>query len=134
MAPKPANEHELEKLKAGIAAAGGFELYGQYGEADAAGFLKIHPQTLKRIRLEGRIEYVRIGPRNIFYLGVNIVDFLIGSMEWQTDPTPSTNSENTGSARAKAPPTSTGSGGTPAPDGSDALRLARQTLQKRKDD
>ena len=130
MSPAPKNPDEYERLKAGIAAASGFDLYAQYSEAEAAEFLKIHPQTLKRIRIDGRIEYIRIGPRNILYLGVNIADFLIGSVQWQNQEDPTSGSATTGSPNAPEPTLGAAPGMTQTDSARAAYRLAQQSLKK----
>jgi hypothetical protein len=129
---EPQGAENLELLRERIARANEFVLYRQYGEAEAAEFLKVHPQTLKKLRLEGKIEFLRIGKRAIAYFGFQIADYLIGAIEWRQRANPSTNSAKSGSARAAKAQTSIDTGGTPTEDAQDALRLARQTLKKPK--
>lgn len=69
------------EIREGIAAAKGIALYGEYTEAEAAAFLDLHARTLADVRREGRIAFVRKGPRNIRYLGLHIADFVIDSIE-----------------------------------------------------
>ncbi|MEO1337932.1 MAG: hypothetical protein AAFV29_19970, partial [Myxococcota bacterium] len=96
--------------------------------------LGIHPQTLKQLRLEGKIDFVRIGRRNISYLGVHIGDHIIGSIQWQSQTPESSGSATTpsrGDQGAK-------DGGEPGMTQSESIRaasrLARTTLKKPKKD
>ena len=120
MAAGPPEGEDLERLRRNIAEANGFALYKQYTEPEAAGFLQIHPQTLKSHRLEGKIEFLRLGKRSIGYFGFQLADFLIGAIAWRD---------------AKATPT------PPSPpvrkrkpaaidEDEDALRMARNALKK----
>ncbi|MEM9376746.1 MAG: hypothetical protein AAGA72_11040 [Pseudomonadota bacterium] len=129
MSPAPSTSEDLDRLKAGVAAANGFELYAQYNEAQAAGFLKIHPQTLKRLRLDGGIEYIRIGQRNISYLGIFLVEFLLGNVQWQNQTHPNSASENTGSPSDPESPDGIAPGMTENESIHAAQRLVRQALK-----
>ena len=50
-----------ETLRRQIAEDHGFALYNHYSEADAAAFLRLHPVTLKKVRLAGSIGYISKG-------------------------------------------------------------------------
>src|SRR3954453_4351997 len=95
-----------EILRRQIAQDQGFALYRHYSERDAAAFLRLHPVTLKKIRLAGSIGYISKGRRAIAYLGFQIADYLIDQLR-PSRATPSTNSRlaNGGSPNeAEAPP------------------------------
>ena len=70
----------LKEMQEGIAEAKGVSLFREYTEAEAADFLEMHVRTLAQMRREGRVGFVRKGPRNIRYLGVHVADFVIGSI------------------------------------------------------
>ena len=78
---KAMEPERLKEMQEGIAAAKGVSLFREYTEAEAAEFLDLHVRTLAQMRREGRIGFVRKGPRNIRYLGVHVADFIIGSIE-----------------------------------------------------
>jgi hypothetical protein len=67
-----------ETLRQQIAEDHGFALYEHYAERDAAAFLRLHPVTLKKVRLAGSIGYIPKGRRAIAYFGFQIADYLIG--------------------------------------------------------
>ena len=75
----------LDAMREGIARDKGFSLCTEYTEEEAAGFVGMHKRTLAQARREGRIKFVRKSPRNIRYLGVNLVDFILASMTGGTD-------------------------------------------------
>jgi hypothetical protein len=56
----------------------GFALYRQYGEEQAAHFMAIDLSTLKRRRAKGEVPHIRMGERQIRYLGIHIADVLLG--------------------------------------------------------
>jgi hypothetical protein len=57
-----------------IAEENGMQLYRVYTECEAAEFLGFHPQSLKTIRLQGKITHLRISARKISYLGQHLVE------------------------------------------------------------
>ena len=130
MKAPPSTPEERDLLRGEIAKANGFELYKRYTEAEAASFLRLHPQTLKETRLKGRITYLRFSPRNIAYFGLHIADYFIEAIEWQNPTSPSTDLEKSGSRAAMAAKPSTDIGGTQNVDAQDALRLAQKILKK----
>src|SRR3954451_2365940 len=69
-----------EILRRQIAQDQGFALYKHYSEPDAAAFLRLHPVTLKKIRLAGSIGYMCKGRRAIAYFGFQIADYLINQL------------------------------------------------------
>ena len=121
------DDKDRERLRERIAEAGGLDLYGRYSEYQASLVLGMHRQTLKQLRLAGRIQATKISRRNICYFGFQIVDYLIESMSW---PSPFTKLENTGSGGATAQTSSTATGGMGSVDAHDALASARRTLKK----
>ena len=126
----PHTPEERDKLRAEIARANGFHPYKRYTEKEAAAFIGIHYQTLKETRLQGRIPYLRLGKRSIAYLGFQIADFIIGSIQWQKPVNRSTDSGKSGLREGTVATPSTDIGGTQSVDAQDALRSARQTLKK----
>ena len=131
--PNKDAEHEL--LRERIARDSSIQLYRQYNEPQAAELIGLHPQTLKSARLEGRVGCVRLGKRTINYFGFQIVDFLIESMEApknsgttkpaQHEKSNLENSRRTVNSRQVQ---------TPSPEASNALRMARQSLDKPRND
>jgi hypothetical protein len=55
MTPESDVSSSRETLRRQIAEDHGFALYKHYPEADAAAFLRLHPVTLKKVRLAGSI-------------------------------------------------------------------------------
>ena len=79
-----------ETLRRQIAQDHGFALYKHYSERDAAAFLRLHPVTLKKLRLAGSIGYISKGRRAIAYFGFQIADYLIDQVR-PCRATPNTN-------------------------------------------
>lgn len=69
---------ERQQLRAAIAEEYGIALYRQYGEDQAAAFLKIDVSTLKRWRRAKKVDYVAMGDRGVRYMGYTIADILMG--------------------------------------------------------
>ena len=122
-------EHEL--LRERIARDSSIQLYRQYNEPSAAELIGLHPQTLKAARLDGRVGCIRLGKRAINYFGFQIVDFLIESMEApKASTTSKTAPSGKGSLKTSRRATPSKTAQTPTQEASDALRLARQSLEK----
>lgn len=96
-----------------------------YTEAAAASYLGISEITLRRFRVRGAIAHIRIG-KAVKYTERHLLNYL----EPQTCP-PASALATTGLNNAKAQPSGTGRGGT-RQNASSALRLAQETLAKRK--
>lgn len=64
-------------MREAVAKEYGFSLYRQYGEEEAAHFLRKDLSTLKRWRRKGLTPFISMGERQIRYLGVHIADMLI---------------------------------------------------------
>ena len=126
----PSNPDEYEALLKGIADANGFALFKQYSEKEAAEFLGIHSQTLKQMRLEGKIDFIRIGKRSISYLGAHIGDHIIGSIQWQNQEQKTSGSVNTPSHADRAERDGGAHGTMQTESIHAASRLARTTLTK----
>jgi len=124
------SDAETDQRMQSIASEMGIALYRRYSENKTAELIGIHPQTLKQKRLAGGIAYVRLGSRTIQYFGFQIIDFLLGSIEWQNQTTRSIGSQSIGSAKGQARTSSTVTGGTASADAQDALLLAQQALKK----
>ncbi|MEO1407269.1 MAG: hypothetical protein AAFV54_12385, partial [Pseudomonadota bacterium] len=98
MSDDPSEDGKAE-LRKEIARANGFELFKKYNESDAAKHLGVHPRTLKQMRLDGKVDCVRLGPRKISYFGFQIADIMVESIQWASPVTSVSRSANTGSAR-----------------------------------
>lgn len=64
-------------MREAIAKEYGFSLFRQYEEKQVAHILSKDISTLKRWRKKGLTKFVRMGEREVAYLGVNIADMLI---------------------------------------------------------
>lgn len=69
---------ELERMREAVAKEYGFALYRQFGEEEAAHFLKVDISTLKGWRRDGKVPFVNMGERKVRYLGYMIADMLLG--------------------------------------------------------
>ena len=120
-----------ETLRRQIAQDHGFALYKHYSEPDAAAFLRLHPVTLKKIRLAGSIGYISKGRRAIAYFGFQIADYLIDQLR-PCRATPDTNfkSENGGSPSGAEAPPGTPPATIPRPSARDVSALARTILSR----
>ena len=74
-------ELNLSPFHESIAKAHGLTLYRRYTEQDAARALDFSLVSLRRLRSNGGISYVRMSPRKIAYFGYQLVDFLLQSVE-----------------------------------------------------
>ena len=126
------NDFDIEALRSQIAAENGFLLYRQYKEPEAAEIIGIHPATLKKLRLAGKIGFIRKGKRAIAYFGFQIADHLIESVQWPDAKaaSPPSSSARPGSVGAGTPAHGTDTGGTQSEDARAALALARKTLKR----
>ena len=85
MMPKPPNgTHCGEQIARDL----GFRLFSHYGEREAAGYLDIHPVTLKKLRLAGSIGYVAKGQRAIAYFGLSRLQFAQRCQAWPSSAPP----------------------------------------------
>ncbi|WP_081278554.1 hypothetical protein [Rhizobium phaseoli] len=66
-----------ERMREAIAKEYGFSLFRQYPEKQTAHILSKDISTLKRWRKKGKVKFVRMGDREVAYLGINIADMLI---------------------------------------------------------
>src|ERR1700730_17257924 len=80
MTPESHMSCDRETLQRQIGADRGFALSKHYAECDAAAFLRLHPVTLKKIRLAGSIGYISKGRRAIAYFGFQIAVYLIDQL------------------------------------------------------
>ncbi|WP_442577886.1 hypothetical protein ACSBOB_20275 [Mesorhizobium sp. ASY16-5R] len=72
------DKKEIEMMREGLAKEYGFALYRQYGEAEAAHFLRVDLTTLMRWRRAGKTRCVNLGERKVRYLGIHIADMMLG--------------------------------------------------------
>jgi hypothetical protein len=120
-----------ETLRRQIAQDHGFALYNHYAEPDAAAFLRLHPVTLKKIRLAGSIGYISKGRRTIAYFGFQIADYLIDHLR-PCRATPDTNfrSGNGGFPSGAEAPPGTPPATIPRPSARAVSALARTILSR----
>ncbi|MEO1661075.1 MAG: hypothetical protein AAFR51_08815 [Pseudomonadota bacterium] len=123
---------DMNSLREAIAQDNGIQLFKKYNESEAAVFLDIHPRTLKENRLKGRIACIRLGPRTVRYLGIQIADYMIGSIEWANPQKKPSKSANIGLAKRAESPPITATGMTQSAESRAAHLLAQQTLKKPK--
>lgn len=71
-----------ESMREKVAQEYGFALYRQYGEAQAAHIIGVDLSTLKRRRTSGKVPHVRMGERQVRYLGIHLADILLGRPDW----------------------------------------------------
>src|SRR6516225_11424632 len=93
MTPESDVPSSRDALRRQITEDHGFALYQHYSEREAAAFLRLHPVTLKKVRLAGSIGYISKGRRAIAYFGFQIADYLIDQVR-PCRATPSTNSKS----------------------------------------
>jgi excisionase family DNA binding protein len=60
-------------------------------EAEAAARLGISPRTLRKIRTDGEIRYVRPSPRKVYYTEGDCAEYLARQTRQETQPCPSIN-------------------------------------------
>jgi excisionase family DNA binding protein len=120
---------------ADIAQEMGTPLYRRFSEKDTAEKLGVSLPTLRRMRAEGKIAFLRIGDRKVEYFGFQIVEYLLGSIkeaEWEESSHESSKSEITGSQKGAGAKSGTERGSTTRPAKRDALASALRTLRPRK--
>jgi hypothetical protein len=120
-----------ETLRRQIAQDHGFALYKHYSEPDAAAFLRLHPVTLKKIRLAGAIGYISKGRRAIAYFGFHIADYLIDQLRpCRATPNTASRSANGGFPSGAEAPPGTPPATTQRPNARDVSALARTILSR----
>src|SRR3984893_9137771 len=120
-----------ETLRRQIADDHGFALYKHYSERDAAVFLRLHPVTLKKIRLAGSISYISKGRRAVAYFGFQIADYLIDQVRpCRATPSTVSRSGNGGSPSGAEAPPGTPLSTTQRPSARDVSALARTILSR----
>ncbi|MEL6862077.1 MAG: hypothetical protein AAGL09_09090 [Pseudomonadota bacterium] len=123
---------DMDSLREAIAKDNDIQLFKKYNETETAAFLDIHPRTLKENRLKGRIACIRLGPRTVRYLGIQIADYIIGSIEWANPQKKPSESANIGLVKRAVSLPTTVTGTTQTEESRAAHLLARQTLKKPK--
>ncbi|MEM7004631.1 MAG: hypothetical protein AAF498_02035 [Pseudomonadota bacterium] len=129
---RPCSSEELDALRSRIAEDNGLTLYKRYTEEEAAGFLGVHPQTLKKKRLAGQIDCIKVSKRKISYFGFHVANFLISSTSWQHQNRHLSRSAGSGLVARQTDQHGIATGGTQSIKGQDALRYAQKTLKKQK--
>ena len=115
----------------------GVPLYRRYNEAQAAFELGVSQSTLKRLRTDGAISYLRISDRKIAYFGYQLLEYLMESVtcpDMKTEhaiPNVPSKSETTGSRNAHTAAHGTELGLIQHPDRRGELASARRILKKR---
>lgn len=125
----PANENLLKA----IAMDQCFQLYRHYSEAQAAKIIGIHPATLKKLRLKGKLPFVRLGQRRVAYFGYQIATYLITQIQpCHATQNEDSNLETSGLASEAGHRPTTALGSTNKIDGPTALHSALRTMTKPK--
>lgn len=127
------DEAERQRMRREMAAELRIPLYRRYADADAAGILGVSLPTLKRMRHEGKIAYIRVSERKISFFGFQLLDYLLDSVTQPSCPSTkneNTKSETTGCPSARTAAHGTGCGSTPILDRHAALALAQRTFRK----
>lgn len=117
-------------MREGLAKEYGFALYRHYAEAEAAFYLGMDLTTLKRLRRNGRTDFVNLGERKIRYLGVHIADMMIKGVHWRDIQDGNSKSVTTGSPSGKAASHGAEPGLTERHAKPDAFLLAQTILKK----
>ncbi|WP_373007998.1 hypothetical protein [Hyphomonas sp.] len=129
-------ELPLSSFHESIAKAHGLSLYGRYTEQDAASVLDFSLVSLRRLRSNGGISFVRMSPRKIAYFGYQLVDFLLQSVEEPECPDiPTTGNSSSGiigSRNEVAVKPGIGHGSTPKVDKHAALASAQRILNRQR--
>ena len=115
-----------------IALEKGFALYREYTEDEASKYIQVAAITLKRLRLAGKIGFLRKGERKIAYMGFQIADFLYDSVEWPDTLKENIRSEIGGFPNAREAQRGIAPATTPTMDAQNVTRLAQQTFQRPK--
>ncbi|MEL6980602.1 MAG: helix-turn-helix domain-containing protein [Pseudomonadota bacterium] len=133
---------DKEELRA-IAEEMGVVYYARYSENEAADLLGVSVPTLRRLRSDGRLAYIKISDRKIAFFGYQLVHYLLSAVENdpcldpapETPPDPETanasKSATTGSPGKPDPKSGAEPGTTPTLDRRSALASARRTFEKR---
>jgi hypothetical protein len=121
---------DITELHQSIAKGNGFELYRHYSESQAAKFLGVHPVTLKKKRLAGKISYLRLGERSLKYFGYQIADHFLNNTICHDIQNANFNLETTGLVNGEIHPPIAGHGSTRA-IGKHAEFLSAQRILKK---
>lgn len=121
---------EVSKMREAIARERGIGLYAEYSEAEAAHRLGIDHSTLKVMRRQEKVPYVRFSARKIRYLGIHIVDLIGWGDKWRDIQSASFKSENTGSPSEKAAPRGAAPGSTQRGAKPEEYHLAQTILAR----
>src|SRR4051794_3962164 len=95
-------------MREAVAKENGFSLYRQYGEAQAADFIKVDLSTLMRWRRKGLVPFINMGERKIRYFGYQIADVLLKGTECLNMHDENSKSVNIGSPKEMVAPLGTG--------------------------
>tara|TARA_R110002051_G_scaffold132115_1_gene205788 strand:+ start:358 stop:753 length:396 start_codon:yes stop_codon:yes gene_type:complete len=114
----------------------GMPVYKRYSEEEAAKELGMSKQTLKRLREQGRIGFVRVSKRKLSFFGFQLAEFLLNAIEDTTcQDTPRMTDirlATSGSANDQEARPGIECGTTPKLTGPDALASARRILKKQR--
>lgn len=120
-------------MREAIALEMGVVLFREYNEETAANFLNMHSRTLAELRRNREISHIRKSARNISYLGLHIVDFVIRSITgWDGIADEITGLEHFGSANEQTQSPGVAPGTVNEPGKPGAYRLAQQILKSPK--
>ena len=72
--------YDEKELAEGFAKTFGYELYQSYNEKQAADFLRVHPNTLKKARIDQSIGFYQLGERTVAYFGFQLSEYIINHL------------------------------------------------------
>ena len=124
---------EHRKLREEVASEYGFRLARLYPEKDAARFLRVGINTLRRKRRKNRVPFVDRGDGSVGYLGWQVADIIIlgvRAIEWPSTQSVSLHAAS-GGCRKEAQRI-TLSDTSPKSAATNAVALARDALRKPK--
>lgn len=121
-------DEELKYMREQLAIEKNIVLFREYTEVDAAAFLGLHERTLAGMRRAGNIWCVKKSERNISYLGLHIVDYLLKSANlWPISE--NSKSASTGSRSKAEAPTGVERGTAKKADKQSVQALAQATFK-----
>ena len=77
---------DTESFRAKVAEAHGIDLYKSYEEKVVPPILGADITTVKRWRRDGDIDCTKRGPKKVYYLGSQLVDFIMGKRKPREGP------------------------------------------------
>lgn len=124
---------ERQEMRAAVAAEYGIALYRKYSEKEAFVFIGVDYTTLKHWRAAGKVPHVKMGDRNVAYMGFQIADIILFGTDkdkWGDTQTESSALVTGGYPSKPEAPLGAERGMTPKPDRQDVQALAQRILGK----